>query len=92
MVGRSKAVSGPYVDRTGQSMAAGGAELFLDTELDEIGPGQIGIEPNTGHLFSYHFYNAAADGTPTLGLRNLEWGDDGWPIAGRKRPAMPWQT
>ena len=30
----------------------------------------------------HHFYDAEANGTPTLQVRPLLWADDGWPLAG----------
>jgi arabinan endo-1,5-alpha-L-arabinosidase len=93
MVGRSSAITGPFVDKRGIGMTGGGGELFLATEGDEIGPGQIGIAPlaltaavgsgttAAASVFSYHFYSKAASGAPTLGLRTLEW-EGAWPVAG----------
>jgi arabinan endo-1,5-alpha-L-arabinosidase len=50
----------------------------------EIGPGHIGIMTAQDGLemFSFHFYDGNNSGQPTLGIRTLVWGDDGWPRAG----------
>jgi arabinan endo-1,5-alpha-L-arabinosidase len=44
MVGKSEVITGPYVDKAGVHMTDGGGELFLATQGDEIGPGQVGIQ------------------------------------------------
>ena len=51
----------------------------------ELGPGHIGIAtPADGiERITYHYYDTAtANGEPTLGLKTLVWGADGWPRPG----------
>jgi arabinan endo-1,5-alpha-L-arabinosidase len=79
-VGRSTSVTGTYRDRTGASMLSSGGTLFLKTTGKYIGPGQIGILDEGGtNCFSYHYYDANANGAPTLDIEPLYWTPDGWP-------------
>jgi len=80
-VGRSTSVTGPYRDRSGSGMSNGGGTLFLKTTGKYIGPGHTGIFEETGtNWFTFHYYDADANGAPTLGLAQLSWTEDGWPI------------
>ncbi|MFO1514649.1 MAG: arabinan endo-1,5-alpha-L-arabinosidase [Verrucomicrobiota bacterium] len=80
-VGRSDKVTGPYLDREGKEMLAGGGTPVLGTEDVFIGPGHAGIlEENGKSWFGFHFYNAAQRGSSTFAIRSLRWGADGWPI------------
>ena len=80
MMGRSKSITGPYLDQTGKDLALGGGTLFLGTDGRRFGPGQVGIYNKAGvdHL-TFHYYDGTANGTPLLGLQTLTWGTDGWP-------------
>jgi arabinan endo-1,5-alpha-L-arabinosidase len=79
-VGRSPAISGPYLDKDGVDMLAGGGSLVLQTEGSFIGPGHAGIivDGSTNWL-SCHFYDGRNQGWPTLGILPLQWTTDGWP-------------
>lgn len=90
-VGRSRTVTGPYLDKTGLEMTRGGGSPFLDTvkksatktDPDEIGPGHAGVLFDTnGTYFSCH-YEWAKDrqGRTTVNLLKLTWDGDGWPQA-----------
>jgi arabinan endo-1,5-alpha-L-arabinosidase len=81
-VGRAEKVTGPYRDRAGQDLAEGGGSPFLQTSGRFIGPGHIGIVAdgitNGPTWFSYHYYDAAAQGRSRLALGKIDW-SDGWP-------------
>ena len=83
-VGRAGKITGPYLDRTGKDLAAGGGSPFLASSGRFIGPGHIGIVdggPTNGPTrFSYHYYDAATQGRSRLALGTLDW-TDGWPVA-----------
>ncbi|BCM93508.1 intracellular endo-alpha-(1-_5)-L-arabinanase [Abditibacteriota bacterium] len=85
MMGRSKKITGPYLDKEGkdlQDLKTTEGSKFLTAKGDEIGPGHIGIFSEGGvDRISFHYYNAKSNGTPTLGIKTLSWGADGWPIA-----------
>jgi len=51
----------------------------------ELGPGHLGIFTTTEgiDIYTYHYYDSATTtGEPTLGMRSMIWGDDGWPRFG----------
>jgi len=75
VVGRSRSITGPYLDRNGDSMAQGGGSPFLDGRGSMRGPGGESV---TGNVFAFHFYDAANGGKPHLGLAHLVW-RGGWP-------------
>jgi arabinan endo-1,5-alpha-L-arabinosidase len=82
-VGRSRSVTGPYLDRDGRDMREGGGTPVLASEPPMIGPGHAGIvHANGREWFSFHYYDGLDDGRPKLGLRPLSWDDAGWPVVG----------
>jgi arabinan endo-1,5-alpha-L-arabinosidase len=88
MVGRSTNISGPYLDKDGRDLARGGGTLFLGTDGIEIGPGHVGVFQAGGiDRFTFHYYDSRTNGIPTLGMKTLVWGTDGWPMAGSELPA-----
>jgi arabinan endo-1,5-alpha-L-arabinosidase len=48
MMGRSKTITGPYLDKEGRDLARGGGSSFLGTDGAEIGPGHMGIFTEDG--------------------------------------------
>ena len=83
-MGRSKKVTGPFVDNMGIDMLLGGGKLFVGSSGRHIGPGHFGLL-NLGdgvQRFSCH-YEADLDrgGISVLDIRPLLW-RDGWPVAG----------
>ena len=78
VVGRSKDVTGPYVDKDGNLLTQDGGTQVLTTQGDMIGPG--GQSLSNGYLAS-HFYDGANGGAFRLDLRKLDWDGDGWPVA-----------
>jgi arabinan endo-1,5-alpha-L-arabinosidase len=79
-VGRSKKITGPYLDRDGKDLVDGGGTLFLETTGRFIGPGHVGILNESGtNWFSYHYYDADTYGRSRLALGQIHWSDDGWP-------------
>lgn len=77
-VGRAKEVTGPYVDRSGKDMTLDGGEQLLTSDGDMVGPG--GQSVSRGYL-AFHYYDAAAGGDFRLEIRELDWDDEGWPVA-----------
>jgi arabinan endo-1,5-alpha-L-arabinosidase len=76
VVGRSRTVTGPYLDRNGTSLLAGGATAVLDSEGDMRGPGGASVTAGT---VAFHYYDAARGGDFHLGLGRLAY-RDGWPV------------
>jgi arabinan endo-1,5-alpha-L-arabinosidase len=86
-VGRSDQPTGPFFDKNGVNLKAGGGALFLDASGDIIGnnrfvgPGHSGIYRHSDgkYYFTHHFYDANNNGVPSLAIWNLSW-VDGWPV------------
>lgn len=83
VVGRSKDVTGPYVDRDGAPMLEGGGTVVLEGQGSLKGPGHnaVLLRPG-GDLLVHHFYDADAKGLVKMQVRSLTWDDEGWPVAG----------
>ncbi len=83
-MGRSKKVTGPFLDNMGIDMIKGGGKLFAGSGGRVIGPGHFGLmDLGDGvQKFSCH-YEADLDrgGASVLDIRPLLW-KDGWPAAG----------
>ena len=83
-MGRSRKVTGPFLDNIGVDMLQGGGKLFLASGGRYIGPGHFGLlDLGDGvQKFSMH-YEADLDrgGISVLDIRPLLW-RDGWPVAG----------
>ncbi len=85
-VGRSRAVTGPYHDKSGRELLQGGGTLFTETVGDRIGPGHAGLVRHAGReWFTFHYYDATRRGLPVLGVVPLEWDAEGWPRLGSSR-------
>lgn len=80
MVGRSKQITGPYIDRDGKPMENGGGSLVYAGSDRWRGPGHNAIFIENGaYYLVYHAYDAQRNGTPTLRIAVLGWDKDGWP-------------
>jgi arabinan endo-1,5-alpha-L-arabinosidase len=92
-MGRSRKVTGPYIDNMGIDMLRGGGKLFLGSSGRHIGPGHFGLlDLGDGvQKFSCH-YEADLDrgGISVLDIRPLLW-RDGWPVAGENFAAGTYQ-
>jgi len=83
-VGRSKTVTGPYLDKAGLDMLHRGGSLFLATTNGPlIGPGHASTLNAQGkEWFTSDFEgDLRMDGKATLGIMPLRWNADGWPEA-----------
>ncbi len=83
-VGRSKKVTGPFLDNMGMDMLKGGGKLVVAASGRFVGPGHFGLlDLGDGvQKFSCH-YEADLDrgGRSVLDIRPLLW-KDGWPVGG----------
>jgi len=84
MVGRSKNVTGPYVDKAGTGLEQGGGTLVLEGDKNWFGVGHNSVYTfdNTDYLV-FHGYDAADRGRSKLLIEKLGWDSDGWPIVKR---------
>jgi arabinan endo-1,5-alpha-L-arabinosidase len=79
-VGRSSAVTGPYLDREGVDLLSGGGSRVLGTVGRRIGPGHAGVLDDGGITwFSYHYYDGEDRGRAKLEVGQLGWDAQGWP-------------
>ena len=84
VVGRSRNVTGPYLDNMGRDMLKGGGKMVIAAGDRKTGPGHSGryIEDDGVEKMSFH-YEADFDqgGRSVLAIRPLLWKND-WPVAG----------
>lgn len=81
-VGRAKEITGPYLDRAGQSMLEGGGTQLLAAYDHWRGPGHNAIFAENGvDWLVYHAYDAQLNGISFLRIEPLTWDADGWPHA-----------
>jgi arabinan endo-1,5-alpha-L-arabinosidase len=80
MVGRSRQVTGPYMDADGKPMLKGGGTQLLQPNSRWIGPGgeSVLLRPE-GDIIVFHAYDAIT-GKPALQISTLTW-ENGWPHA-----------
>lgn len=80
VVGRSKVVTGPYVDKEGTLLNQGGGTLVLQGDKNWYGAGHNSTYTFNGkdYIF-YHGYDANDKGLPKLQVSELEWDSNGWP-------------
>jgi arabinan endo-1,5-alpha-L-arabinosidase len=83
-MGRSRRVTGPFVDNMGVDMLQGGGKLFAGSSGRYVGPGHFGLlDLGDGvQKFSCHYEaDLERGGISVLDIRPLLW-RDGWPVAG----------
>ena len=81
VVGRSKKITGPYVNKEGNPMSEGAASSVLEaTTPNWKGPGHCAVyhEDGTDYLV-FHAYHGQT-GRSELKISTLSW-KDGWPVA-----------
>jgi arabinan endo-1,5-alpha-L-arabinosidase len=84
VVGRSKSITGPYLDNVGRSMLEGGGKMVAATEGRLVGPGHFGrvvIEDGVEKMSCHYEADLDQGGRSVLGIRPLLW-ENGWPVAG----------
>ena len=82
--GRSRNVTGPFLDNMGRDMLAGGGKMVIAAEERMMGPGHFGhiIEEEGVEKMSCHFEaDLDRSGISVLAIRPLLWKND-WPVAG----------
>lgn len=84
VVGRSRSVTGPYLDNMGRDMVAGGGKMVADGDDRQFGAGHFGryIEDDGVEKMSFH-WEADLDRSArsVLAIRPLIWEND-WPVSG----------
>ncbi|MDE6271121.1 MAG: RICIN domain-containing protein, partial [Muribaculaceae bacterium] len=84
VVGRSRDVTGPYLDNMGRNMLEGGGKMVLAAGHRKTGPGHFGrfVEDDGVEKMSCHFESDFDyGGRSVLAVLPLLWKND-WPVAG----------
>jgi arabinan endo-1,5-alpha-L-arabinosidase len=84
VVGRSRKVTGPYLDNMGRDMLKGGGKMVVAAGNRLVGPGHFGLlDLGDGVQKMSCHYEADLDqsGRSVLGIRPLLWKNE-WPVAG----------
>lgn len=80
VVGRAREVVGPYFDRDGKDMAAGGGTLLLAGDKDWQGVGHNSVYSTGGKdLMVLHAYESADKYLQKLKIMQIQWDREGWP-------------
>lgn len=81
VVGRSKNITGPYVDKEGKLLTEGGGTLLIQGGKNWYGAGH-----NSAYTFDgkdyiiFHAYDVKQKGRPILQIEELKWDADLWPV------------
>lgn len=84
VVGRSRKVTGPYLDNMGRDMLKGGGKMVVAAGGRLIGPGHFGrvvLEEGVEKMSCHYEADLDQGGRSVLGIRPLLWKND-WPVAG----------
>ncbi|TRX28883.1 arabinan endo-1,5-alpha-L-arabinosidase [Flavobacterium franklandianum] len=81
VVGRSKKITGPYVDKEGKLLNEGGGTLLIQGNQNWFGAGHNSTYTFDGKDYIvYHAYDAKQKGRPVLQIKQLQWDADLWPV------------
>ncbi|SDQ50928.1 arabinan endo-1,5-alpha-L-arabinosidase [Flagellimonas zhangzhouensis] len=80
MVGRSKSVTGPYLDKEGKRLDEGGGSMVIEGNKNWYGVGHNSVFTFDGKDYNFmHGYDASDNGLPKLIVKEVSW-EDGWPV------------
>jgi arabinan endo-1,5-alpha-L-arabinosidase len=81
MVGRSKNIRGPYLDRQGTKMIHGGGTLLAKGNEQWAAVGHQAAYTFDGKDYLiFHAYDKNDNGKPKLLIREIKWDEDLWPV------------
>lgn len=86
VVGRSRSITGPYIDNVGRDMLKGGGKMLIAAGGGMTGPGHFGrivMEKGVEKMSCHFEADYARSGYSVLDIRPLLW-RNGWPVAGKK--------
>jgi arabinan endo-1,5-alpha-L-arabinosidase len=86
VVGRSREITGPYIDNVGRDMLKGGGKMVIAAGGRVVGPGHFGrwmIDEGVEKMSCHLEADLDQGGRSVLGIRPLLWEND-WPVAGDK--------
>lgn len=80
IIGRSKEITGPYIDKNGADLAKGGGSILLQGDKDWHGVGHNSAYTFNGKDYCvFHGYDANDGGQPKLIIKEMKW-DKKWPV------------
>lgn len=80
VVGRSKKIEGPYLDREGRDMAHGGGTILIGPNDDYAGVGHCSVYKfGDRWIFAAHGYDRLKNGASKLVVSDISWDSEGWP-------------
>lgn len=81
VIGRSKNITGPYVDKEGKSLNEGGGTLLIQGGQNWYGAGHNSAYTIDGKDYIvFHAYDVKQKGRPILQIEQLKWDADLWPV------------
>lgn len=81
IVGRSKDVKGPYLDKEGKDLSRGGGTIVLAGNKDWHGVGHNAAYTFDGKDYLvFHGYDAKDKGASKLRIEEMAWDKDAWPV------------
>ncbi|MBN1926795.1 MAG: family 43 glycosylhydrolase [Prolixibacteraceae bacterium] len=86
VVGRSRKVTGPYLDNVGREMLKGGGKMVLAAHGRVVGMGHFGriiLEDGVEKMSCHYEADLDQGGRSVLGIHPLLW-KNGWPVGGDK--------
>ena len=86
VVGRSRTVTGPYMDNVGRNMFEGGGRMVIAAGDRAVGPGHFGrriIDEGVEIMSCHYEADFNRSGRSVLAIRPLLW-KNGWPMAGER--------
>jgi len=80
VMGRSKNLKGPYLNKLGESWVNSNYSLFMEGNYEEPGRGHNGFftERDTTYIV-YHAYTRSANGQSLLNIKPVYMDKEGWP-------------
>ncbi|MFD3003751.1 arabinan endo-1,5-alpha-L-arabinosidase [Pontibacter toksunensis] len=80
LVGRSKDITGPYLDKEGKKLAQGGGTLVAQGNEEWAAAGHPAAYTFDGKDYLiFHAYDKKDEGKPKLRIKEIKWGKDNWP-------------
>lgn len=83
-VGRSRAITGPYVDKLGRKLMDGyGTGIIVERpwgSTNDRGPGHCGLMHDKGRDLIVYHVEAVKEKSPMLRIAVVDWTPDGWPL------------
>lgn len=86
IVGRSRKVTGPYLDNVGRDMLQGGGKMVIAASDGKTGAGHFGrfiVEDGVEKMSFHYESDFQQGGRSVLAIRPLLWKND-WPVAGEE--------